>query len=315
MGRCRGRQGLHLSKVTPNASLWQSTWWTLLAPDITRRRGLGSKQIYTQKQADFKGDRLTHMLVEEFPSIQTESWVWIKGVKWIQFIKQKVRKFILEKKPVEIGFHIFVFTCNITWILWNNCCCSVAQSCLTLCDPMDCSTPGFPVLHCFPEVAQTHVHRVSDAIQPSRPLSHLLLLPSLFPSIRIFSSGSLSVLHLRWPKYWNFSFSISPSIEYLGLISSRMDWLDFLAVQETLKSLLQHGSSKASILWCLAFFMVQLSHPYMTTGKAIALIIWTIARKVMSLLFNMLFRLVITFLPRSKHLLISLVQSFWSPPK
>jgi len=113
MGRCRGRQGLHLSKVTPNASLWQSTWWTLLAPDITRRRGLGSKQIYTQKQADFKGDRLTHMLVEEFPSIQTESWVWIKGVKWIQFIKQKVRKFILEKKPVEIGFHIFVFTCKI----------------------------------------------------------------------------------------------------------------------------------------------------------------------------------------------------------
>ena len=114
MGRCRGRQGLHLSKVTPNASLWQSTWWTLLAPDITRRRGLGSKQIYTQKQADFKGDRLTHMLVEEFPSIQTESWVWIKGVKWIQFIKQKVRKFILEKKPVEIGFHIFFFTCSIT---------------------------------------------------------------------------------------------------------------------------------------------------------------------------------------------------------
>lgn len=156
MGRCRGRQGLHLSKVTPNASLWQSTWWTLLAPDITRRRGLGSKQIYTQKQADFKGDQLTHMLVEEFPSIQTESWVWIKGVKWIQFIKQKVRKFILEKKPVEIGFHIFVFTCNITWILWNNCCCSVAQSCLTLCDPMDCSTPGFPVHHQLPELTQTH---------------------------------------------------------------------------------------------------------------------------------------------------------------
>jgi len=130
----------------------------------------------------------------------------------------------------------------------------------------------------------------------------LLLLPSVFPSIRVFSSES--VLHIRWPKYWSFSFSISPSNEYSGLISFRMDWLDLLAVQGTLKSLLQHHSSKASILQCSAFFMVQLSHPYMTTGKTIALTRQTFVGKVMSLLFNMLSRLVITLLPRSKRLLI-----------
>ena len=131
----------------------------------------------------------------------------------------------------------------------------------------------------------------------------LLLLPSLSPSIRIFPNGS--VLHIRWPKYWSFSFSISPSNEYSGLISFRMDWLDLLAVQETLKSLLQHHSSKESILRCSAFFMVQLSHPYMTTGKTIALTRWTFVGKVMSQLFNMLSRMVIAFLPRSKRLLIS----------
>ena len=131
----------------------------------------------------------------------------------------------------------------------------------------------------------------------------LLLPPSIFPSIRVFSNES--VLHIRWPKYWSFSLSISPSNEYSGLISFRMDWLDLLAVQGTLKSLLQHHSSKASILWCSAFFIVQLSHPYMTTGKTIALTRWTFVGKVMSLLFNMLSRLVITFLPRSKRLLIS----------
>ena len=135
----------------------------------------------------------------------------------------------------------------------------------------------------------------------------LLLLPSVFPSIRVFSSES--TLCIRWPKYWNFSFSINPSNEYSGLISFRMDWLDLLAVQGTLKRLLQHHSSKASILWCSAFFMVQLSHPYMTTGKTIALTIQTFVGKVMSLLFNMLSRLVIAFLPRSKHLLISRLQS------
>ena len=125
----------------------------------------------------------------------------------------------------------------------------------------------------------------------------LLLPPSIFPSIRVFSSES--ALHIRWPKYWSFSFSISPSNEHPGLISFRMDWFDLLAVQGTIKSLLQHHTSKASILLHSAFFIVQLSHPYMTTGKTIALTRWTFVGKVMSLLFNMLSRLVITFLPRS----------------
>ena len=135
----------------------------------------------------------------------------------------------------------------------------------------------------------------------------LLLPPSIFPSIRVFSNESF--LRIRWPNYWCFSFSISPSNEYLGLISFKIDWLDLLAVQGTLKSLLQHHSSKASILWCSGFFMLQLSHAYMTTGKTRALTRWTFASKVMSLLFNMLSRLVIAFLPRSKHLLISGLQS------
>ena len=131
----------------------------------------------------------------------------------------------------------------------------------------------------------------------------LLLLPPIFPSIGVFSNES--ALCIRWPNYWSFSFNISPSNEYPGLISFRMDWLDLLAVQGNLKSLLQHHNSKASILQCLAFFIVQLSHPYMTTGKTIALTRWTFVGKVMSLLFSMLSRLVITFLPRSMHLLIS----------
>ena len=141
------------------------------------------------------------------------------------------------------------------------------------------------------------------------PCSHLmlcrplLLLPPIPPSIRVFSKESTR--HMRWPKYWSFSFNITPSNEHPGLISFRMDWLDLLAVQGTLKSLLQHRSSKASILWRSAFFTVQLSHPYMTTGKTTALTRWTSVGKVISLLFNMLSRLVITFLPRSKRLLIS----------
>ena len=135
----------------------------------------------------------------------------------------------------------------------------------------------------------------------------LLLLPSIFPSIRVFSNES--VLHIKWPKYWSFSFNISPSNEYSGQISFRMDWLDLPAVQGTLKSLLQHHSSKASILRPSAFFIVQLSHPYMVTGKTIALTRWTFVGKVMSLLFNMLSRLIRAFLPRSKHLLISWLQS------
>ena len=150
------------------------------------------------------------------------------------------------------------------------------------------------------------------SIRSVMPSSHLilscLLLPrSLFPSVRVFSNES--VLRIKWPKYWSFSFSISPSIEYSELISFRIDWLDLLAVQGTLKNLLQHHSSKASVLRCSAFFIVQLSHPYMTTGKTIALTRQTFVDKVMSLLFNMLSRLVITFLPRNKRLLISLLQS------
>ncbi|CAN0343728.1 unnamed protein product [Rangifer tarandus platyrhynchus] len=149
-----------------------------------------------------------------------------------------------------------------------------------------------------------------ESVMPSNHLilcHPLLLLSSIFPSIRVFSNES--ALRIRWPKYWSFSFNISPSNEHPGLISFRMDWLDLLAVQGTLKSLLQHHSSKASILQHPGFFIVQLSHPYMTTGKTIALTRWTFAGKVMSLLFNMQSRLVITFLPRSKRLLISWLQS------
>ena len=157
-------------------------------------------------------------------------------------------------------------------------------------------------------------------VMPSNYLIHCCshpLLPSVFPSIRVFSKKS--VLHIRWPKYWSFSFDISPSSEYSGLISFRMDWFDLLVVQGTLKSFLQCHSSKASILWHLAFFMVKFSHPYMTTGKTIALIRWNFVGKVMSLLLNMLPKLVITFLPKSKCLFISWLQSpsavISDPPK
>ena len=149
-----------------------------------------------------------------------------------------------------------------------------------------------------------------EAVMPSNDLIFchpLLLLPSIFPTIRVFSNES--ALLIRWSKYWSFSFNISSSNEHPGLISFRMDWLDLLAVQGALKSLLQHRCSKASILWLSAFFILQLSHPYLTTGKTIALTIWTFVGKIMSLLFNMLSRLVIAFLPRSKRLLISWLQS------
>ena len=174
---------------------------------------------------------------------------------------------------------------------------------------MNCSRSGLPVHHQLPEFTQTHVHQVGDAIQPSHPLSS----PST-PTFNLSQHQGLSnvsVLHIRWPKYWNFSFNISPSNEYSGMISFRMDWLDLLAVQETLKSLLQHHSSKASILQRSAFFIVQLSHPYMTTGKTIALTRRTFVGKVISLLFNMLSRLVIAFLPRSKRLLIILLLFYY----
>ena len=172
---------------------------------------------------------------------------------------------------------------------------------------MDCSAPGLPVHHQLPEFTQLM------SIESMMPSSHLilccplLLLPPISPSIRVFSSES--TLRIRWPKYWSFSFRISPSKEHPGLISFRMDWLDLLAVQGTLKSLLQHHSSKASIFWRSAFFTIQLSHAYMTTGKTIALTRWTFIGKVISLLLNMPSRLVITFLPRSKCLLISWLQS------
>ena len=181
-----------------------------------------------------------------------------------------------------------------------------------LCDPMGCSMPGLPVHHQLPEFTQTHVLWVSDAIQPFYPLSSPsppsipLLPPSIFLNIRVFSNES--VLCIRGPKYWSFSFNISPSNEYSGLISFRMYWLDLLTVQGTLKGLLQHHSSKTSIIWCSGFFIVQLPHSYMTTGKTIALTRQTFVGKVTPLLFNMLSRMVKTFLPRSKCLLISWLQ-------
>ena len=154
---------------------------------------------------------------------------------------------------------------------------SSVQSCLTLCDPMNSSMPGFPVHNQLLELAQTHVHRISDTMKPSHPLSSPYSPVSIFPSMRVFSNGS--VLGIRWPKYWSHSFSISPSNEYSELISFRMDWLDLLAVQGTLKSLLQHHNSKAPILLHSAFFLVQLSNPYMTTGKTIALTRQTLLAK------------------------------------
>ena len=165
-----------------------------------------------------------------------------------------------------IDYHKFKFIFLVFCTQFN----SVTQSCPTLYDPMNHSTPGLPVHHQLPESTQTCVH---ESVMPSNHLilcHPLLLLPSIFPNIRVFSNES--ALCIRWPKYWSFSLNISPSNEHPGLISFRMDWLDLLAVQGTLKSLLQHDSSKASVLQCSAFFIVQLSHPYMTTGKTIALI-------------------------------------------
>ena len=193
---------------------------------------------------------------------------------------------------------------------------SVAQSCLTLCNPMNHNTPGLPVYHQLPEPTQTHVHWVGDAIQPSHPLSSLSS-PALNLSQHQGLFKSVNSLH-EVAKVLEFNLQYQ-SFQWTNRISFRMDWLDLLAVQGTLKSLLQNHSSKASILQHSAFFIVQLSHPYMTTGKTIALTRWTFVGKVMSLLFNILFRLVITFLPRSKRLLISWLQSpsavILEPPK
>ena len=172
---------------------------------------------------------------------------------------------------------------------------------------MECSMPGFPVYHQLLEINTTHVHQVSDAIQPSHSLSSLS--PPAFNLSQEWVFSIQLVLHVRWPKCWSFSFNISLSNEYSGLISFRMNRLDLLAVQGTLKSLLQHHNLKASFLRCSAFFVVQLLHMYMNTGKTIALTLWTFVGKVMSLLFNTLSRFVIAFLPRSKHLLIPWLQS------
>ena len=183
---------------------------------------------------------------------------------------------------------------------------SDSQSCPTLCNGTDWSSPGFPVHHQLWELAPLIF---IELVMPSNHLilcCPLLLLPSIIASIRVFSKES--VLCIRWPKYWSFSFSISPLNKYSGLISFRIERFELLAVQGTLKNLLQHHSSKEWILWRSASFTVQLSHPHMTTGKTIALTRWTLLGKVMSLLFNMPSRLVITFLPRSKHLLISWLQ-------
>ena len=178
------------------------------------------------------------------------------------------------------------------------CCCSIAQSCPILCDPVDCITPGFPDLHHLQNLLKLMSF---ESVMPSNHLilCHPLLLPSVFPNIRVFSDKS--ALHIRWPKYWNFSFSISPSNGYSGLISFRIDCFDLLAVRGTLKHLIQHRSSKASILQLLAFYIVQLLHPNMTTGKTITLTIQTFVSRGMSLLFNMLSTFVVAFLPRSKH--------------
>ena len=192
---------------------------------------------------------------------------------------------------------------------------SVTQSCPTPCNPMDYSMPGLLVHYQVLEPTQTHVHCIGDTIQPSHPLSSPS--PAFNLSLHLGLFQWVRSLH-QVAKYWSFSFHITPSNEYSGLISFRMDWLDLLAVQGTLKSLLQHHSSKASICLPSAFFIVQLLHPYMTTGKTIVLTRWTFVGKIMSLLFNMLSRLVIALLPRSKRLLISWLQSpsaFWSPRK
>ena len=212
---------------------------------------------------------------------------------------------ILEASYSHELLHFFLYVLQFS---------SVAQSCLILCNPMDFSMPDLPVPHQLSGLTQTHVHQVGDAIQPSHPL------PSPSPPAfnlaqhKVFSNES--VLCIRWPKYWSFNFSINPSKEYSRLISFRINWLDILVVQGTLKKL-QHHRSKASILWYSAFFIVQLSHPYLTIGKTIALTRWTFVGKVLSLLFNMLSRLVINFLPRSKCLLTSWLQSpsavIWEP--
>ena len=230
-------------------------------------------------------------------------WLYVKYKKWYKwtYLQNRNRLTDIESKLMvtkgERGEKGYIWSLGLA----DCCCCSVAKSCPALCDPIDCSTAGLPVLHRLPEFTQ--VQWISDAIQPSHPLS-----PSSPPTLNLSQSQGL----FQWVSsshqvatYW--SFSISPSNEYSGLISLRIEWFDLLAVTGTLKSLLQHHNSKASVLQHSAFFMVQLSH--LTTGKTIALTIWTFIGKVTSLLFKTLSRFVIAFLPGSKHLLISWLQS------
>ena len=221
--------------------------------------------------------------------------------QWVSSLHQLTK--VLEVQVQLQSFQWIFVISNIQWIFKGlisfriDCCVRL------FCDPMDCNTAGFPVHHQLPELAQTHVCQVSDAIQLSHSLSS--------PSPPNFNPSQHQGLFqwVRWPKHWSFSFNISPSNEHSGLISFRMDWLDLLVVHRTLRSLRQHHSSEASILQHSAFFIVQLSHPYMITGKTVALTRWTFVGKVMSLLLNMLPRLVIAFLPRSKRLIISWLQS------
>ena len=225
------------------SSCWGKVDWA----DCKRDKGIGRRGL--QKGSTFSGQLAAILWLHAFA--KTHWSVWFKRMDF-----------------TECKLYLNTLSAQFSW---------VTQSCPTLCDPMNCSTPGLPVHQQLPELTQTHVHRISDAIQPSDPL---LLLPTIPPSIKVFSNES--TLRIRWPKYWSFSFSISPSNKHPGLISFRMDWLALLAVQGTLKSLLQHHSSKASILWRSSFFTVQLSHPYMTTGKTIALTRWTFVGKVIS---------------------------------
>ena len=227
---------------------------------------------------------LKFIFVPHFPHFPVILYRWDWSFTTLESIYTFAFPFLLDFS-CGMTSHIVLLDPNFSWVQLPSCV-------LTLCDPVDCSRPG--VHQQLPDFTQTHVHWVGDAIH-HLILSHPLLLPpSILPSITVFSNES--VLPIRWPEYWSFSFSISASNKFLGLTSFRMDWLDLLAVQGTLKSLLQHHSSKASILWCSAFFIALLSHPYMTTGKTIALTRWTFVGKGMSLLFNKLFRFVIILL-------------------
>ena len=244
----------------------------------------------------------SYFLILIYPSLQ----VFSEFVNWTKV------------KPISFTVSALILapSCLFPSTFCSCCFCSVAKSYLILCDSVDCNTPGFPVPHHILESSQVRVHCISDAIQPSHPLSS----PSL-PAFNLSQHQGLfqSVLRTRWSKYWSFSFNTSPSNEHSGLIFFRMDWLALLAIQGTLKSLLKHHNLKASILRCSAFFIVQSSYPYMTTENTIVLTRWTFAGKEMSLLFNVLSRLIITYLPRSKHLLILWLQSPYKvilePPK